>query len=159
MAAQRPIRPTVDKKLMGREVLVFLDYGEDATYADPVWSLIGGQRTADFNNSADAIDTSDKNSNGYGDSEPGMKTTEIAMELIIKPSDPTIGQLYEAYENNEAVDILRWVDGGRSTRNWYSITEMSESAAYDDASILSLTLTGKGEPTVIEDMADPRESA
>lgn len=27
-------------------------------------------RTADFNNSADAIDTSDKNSNGYGDSEP-----------------------------------------------------------------------------------------
>lgn len=70
MAAQRPVRPTVDKKLMGREVLVFLDYGEDATYADPVWSLIGGQRTADFNNSADAIDTSDKNSNGYGDSEP-----------------------------------------------------------------------------------------
>ena len=33
MAAQRPVRPTVDKKLMGREVLVFLDYGEDATYA------------------------------------------------------------------------------------------------------------------------------
>lgn len=157
MAAQRPIRPVIDKKLMGREVLVFLDFGEDATYDDPVWSIIGGQRTADFNNSADSIDTSDKNSNGYGDSEPGMKTTEISMELIIKPSDPTIGQLYDAYENNEAVDILRWVNGGRSTRNWYSITEMSESAAYDDASILTLTLSGKGEPTVIEDMADPRE--
>lgn len=69
MAAQRPIRPVIDKKLMGREVLVFLDFGEDATYDDPVWSLIGGQRTADFNNSADSIDTSDKNSNGYGDSE------------------------------------------------------------------------------------------
>ncbi|WP_455653853.1 phage tail tube protein [Phascolarctobacterium faecium] len=157
MAAQRPIRPVIDKKLMGREVLVFLDFGEDATYDDPVWSLIGGQRTADFNNSADSIDTSDKNSNGYGDSEPGMKTTEISMELIIKPSDPTIAQLYDAYNNNEAVDILRWVNGGRSTRNWYSITEMSESAAYDDASILTLTLSGKGEPTVIEDMADPRE--
>ncbi len=157
MAAQRPIRPVIDKKLMGREVLVFLDFGEDATYDDPVWFLIGGQRTADFNNSADSIDTSDKNSNGYGDSEPGMKTTEISMELIIKPSDPTIAQLYDAYNNNEAVDILRWVNGGRSTRNWYSITEMSESAAYDDASILTLTLSGKGEPTVIEDMADPRE--
>lgn len=157
MAAQRPIRPVINKKLMGREVLVFLDFGEDATYDDPVWSLIGGQRTADFNNSADSIDTSDKNSNGYGDSEPGMKTTEISMELIIKPSDPTIAQLYDAYNNNEAVDILRWVNGGRSTRNWYSITEMSESAAYDDASILTLTLSGKGEPTVIEDMADPRE--
>lgn len=157
MAGQRPTRPTVDKKLMGREVLVFLNYGEGATFDVPVWALMGGQRTADFNNSADAIDTSDKNSNGYGDSEPGMKTTEISMELIIKPSDPTIGQLYDAYENNEAVDILRWVNGGRSTRNWYSITEMSESAAYDDASILTLTLSGKGEPTVIEDMADPRE--
>lgn len=81
------------------------------------------------------------------------------MELIIKPSDPTIGQLYDAYENNEAVDILRWVKGGRSTRNWYSITDMSESAAYDDASILSLTLTGKGEPKVIDSMADPRQGA
>lgn len=40
MAAQRPIRPVIDKKLMGREVLVFLDFGEDATYDDPVWSLI-----------------------------------------------------------------------------------------------------------------------
>ncbi|WP_443935548.1 phage tail tube protein [Phascolarctobacterium faecium] len=159
MAAQRPTRPAIDKKLMGREVLVFLDYGEGATYDNPVWSLIGGQRSADFNNSADAIDTSDKNSNGYGDSEPGLKTTEISMELIIKPSDPTIGQLYDAYENNEAVDILRWVKGGRSTRNWYSITDMSESAAYDDASILSLTLTGKGEPKVIDSMADPRQGA
>lgn len=157
MAAQRPIRPVIDKKLMGREVIACLNYGEGATYEEPVWSVMGGQRTADFNNSADSIDTSDKNSNGYGDSEPGMKTTEISMELIIKPSDPTIAQLYDAYNNNEAVDILRWVKGGRSTRNWYSITEMSESAAYDDASILTLTLSGKGEPTVIEDMADPRE--
>ncbi len=152
----RPTRPVVDKKLMGREVLVFLNYGPDATIEDPVWALVGGQRSADYNNSADSIDTSDKNSGGYGDSEPGMKTTEISMELIIKPSDPTITQLYEAYNENEPIDILRWVENGRSTRNWYSITEMSESAAYDDAALLSLTLVGKGEPKAIENMPDPR---
>lgn len=156
MVKQRPKRAAGDKKLLGREVLVFLNYGEGATYEQPVWALIGGQRTADYNNTADAIDTSDKNSNGYGDSEPGMKTTEISMEIIVKPSDPTIGELYAAYEADEPVDILRWVKSGRSTRNWYAITDMSESAAYDDAAILTLTLSGKGAPVATESMADPR---
>lgn len=159
MPMQRPIRPADELKLLGRKVLIFLNYGEDATWEVPVWLLIGGQRTADFTNSADAIDTSDKNSNGYGDSEPGMKTTEISIEIIIKPSDPAIGQLYDAYNNDEAVDILRWCEDGRSTRNWYSITDMSETAAYDDAAILTVTLSGKGEPSVIENMPDPRVSA
>lgn len=48
MAAQRPIRPVIDKKLMGREVIACLNYGEGATYEEPVWSIMGGPTNCRF---------------------------------------------------------------------------------------------------------------
>jgi len=156
MAATRPLKAAEEAKLLGKNVLVFLNYGESATEAVPVWALLGGQRSADFSSSADEIDLTDKTSGGYGDAEQGVKSTEISTELIVKPNDSAVAELYKAHDNGEAVDILRWAKNGRSIRNWYAITEISESAAYDDAAILTLTLKGCGAPKFVEDMADPR---
>lgn len=158
MAKVRPTMPASESKLLGRNILLFLNFGELATYAVPIWALLGGQRSADFSSSADEIDLSDKVSDGYGDAAPGTKSTELTLELIIKPSDEAVAQLYAAYDNDEAVDILRWAKDGRSIRNWYAITEISESGAHDDAAILSVTLKGKGAPNYIENMPDPRGS-
>ena len=44
-----------------------------------------------------------------------------------------------------------------SVINWYSITSMEETAGYDDAAILSVTLKGKGAPKTEDKMADPRQ--
>lgn len=156
MAKTRATRAEQGASLLGKNVLLFLNYGENASEESPVWSLIGGQRSADYSSSAEEIDTTDKTSDGYGDSEPGLKTAELTTEVIVKKGDETISALQEAYEADEPVDILRWADGGRSIRNWYTIISMEESAANDDACILTLTLKGKGKPTYTEDMADPR---
>ena len=156
MAKARPIMPAEERKLLGRDVFLFLNYGEGATYKTPKFTILGGQRSADFSSSADEIDLSDKTSGGYGDSAPGNKSTELTVELIVKPGDEAVAQLYDAHDKDEAVDILRWAKDGRSARNWYAITEISESAAYDDAVILSVTFKGKGAPTYTDNMPDPR---
>lgn len=156
MANVRPVRAAGEEKLLGKNVLLFLNFGEEATEAAPKWALIGGQRDASYNVSADEIDVTDKTSGGYGDTAPGTKSVELSLELIVKPADATIGELYKAFDNDESVDILRWSKNGRSIRNWYSITSMEESASYDDAAILSVTLKGKGQPTYTEKMEDPR---
>ena len=156
MAKVRVTKAAEETKLLGKDVLAFLNFGEGASYEDPNWALIGGQRSADYSASAEEIDTTDKTSGGYGDTEPGLKTIELSLELLIKPGDETVGALYDAFEKNEAVDILRWAKDGRSIRNWYGITSLEESAAYDDASVLSITLKGKGAPTYTEAMEDPR---
>ena len=156
MAKTRAMMAEQAGSLLGKNVLLFLNYGESATESAPVWTLIGGQRSADYSSSAEEIDTTDKTSGGYGDSEPGLKTAELTTEIIVKKGDETISALQEAYEASEPVDILRWADSGRSIRNWYTIISIEESAAHDDACILSLSLKGKGKPTYTEDMADPR---
>lgn len=156
MAKVRATRNDTSEKLLGKNILVFLNYGEGATEESPVWALVGGQRDASYTDSADEIDVTDKNSDGYGDAEPGTKTIELSLELIVKTSDDTITQLREAYDEDEAVDLLRWAKDGRSIRNWYSITGLEETGAYDDAAVLTVTLKGKGKPTYTDQMADPR---
>lgn len=158
MVMTRPVRPAADSKLLGKNVLVFMNYGEGATAEAPVWGLLGGQRSASFTASADEVDLTDKTSGGYGEAEQGIKSTEMELELIVKPGDEVVQQLYDAFDKGEAVDLLRWAKDGRSIRNWYSITELGEEAAYDDAAILTATLKGMGAPTYTESMEDPRET-
>jgi TP901-1 family phage major tail protein len=159
MAAQRPLRPGTQNKLRGKDVLVFLNYGEGATYAAPVWALIGGQRNAGLSMSADEIDLSDKTSGGFGETDQGIKSTEISLEGLIVTGSPVLKEIKAAFLAGEAVDILRWAKDGTSDRNWYSITEFSDDAPHDDAVTITITLKGMGEPTFIDDMPDPRIAA
>ena len=46
MAKVRPTRSVTVDKLVGKNVLVYINFGEGATEAAPVWTLIGGQRSA-----------------------------------------------------------------------------------------------------------------
>lgn len=152
----RPIMPATEEKLLGKNVLLFLNYGEGATYEAPVWTLIGGQRSADYSATADEIDLTDKTSDGYGDAAPGVKATELTVEIIVKPQDETVAQLFDAQDDDEPVDILRWAKNGRSIRNWFSIISIEETASYEDACVMTVTLRGKGKPVYTEQMEDPR---
>jgi predicted secreted protein len=158
MAKVRPTREASEEKLLGKYVLAFLNYGESATYENPIWALIGGQRSADYSATADEIDLTDKTDGGYGDTAAGVKATELTLELIVKPQDETVSQLFDAQDDDEPVDILRWAKNGRSIRNWYSIISIEETASYEDACVVSVTLRGKGKPVYIEQMEDPREA-
>ena len=53
MVAQRPKMKVTDEKLLGKNVLVFLNYGEGATEDLPKWALLGGQRSADYSANAE----------------------------------------------------------------------------------------------------------
>ena len=45
MVAVRPKMKSTSEKLLGKNVLVFLNYGEAASEESPKWTLIGGQRS------------------------------------------------------------------------------------------------------------------
>jgi TP901-1 family phage major tail protein len=158
MANQRPQRPASQNKLLGKNVLLFLNYGEDASHEDPKWALIGGQRNAGLSMSADEIDLSDKTSGGWGETDQGIKSTEISLEALLITGDPAVSELKNAFIAGEAVDILRWAKDGSSDRNWYAITEFSDEAPHDDGVTVTCALKGMGEPEFIDNMPDPRVS-
>ncbi len=152
MAKVRVTKADGSNKLLGKNVLLYLNYGEGATEAAPKWTMIGGQTTADLDMSADDIDISDKNSNGWGETEAGIKSTELSLEGIICNGDEGYAALKDAFIKGEAVDICRYASDGTADRNWYSITELSDETPHDDAATFSCTLSGKGEPKFYENL-------
>ena len=60
MVAVRPKMKSTSEKLLGKNVLVFLNYGEAASEESPKWTLLGGQRSADYSASAEEIDLTDQ---------------------------------------------------------------------------------------------------
>lgn len=146
MAKERVKRVAAADKLLGKEVLLYINYGEGATEAAPVWTLIGGQTTADLDMSADSIDASNKSSGGWGENYAGIKSTELDLEGILCKSDEGYAALKDAFIHGEAVDICRFAADGTADRNWYTITEISDSTPHDDTATFTVTLNGIGAP-------------
>lgn len=135
------------QRLVGKNCLVYLNYGEGATEAAPKWAAIGGQTKGNLDMSADSIDGSNKDSGGWGETYTGTKTTELSVEGYITKDDDAYNALKEAFVNGEAVDICRYfADAGTAERNWYNITKLSDETPHDDMVSFSMTLGGIGAP-------------
>lgn len=146
MAKERVKRAATKDKLLGKDVLVYINYGDGATEAAPVWTLVGGQTTADFDMKADSIDATNKSSGGWGEQYAGIKSTELSLEGILCQSDDGYAAMKDAFVKGEAVDICRFASDGTAERNWYSITEISDSTPHDDTATFTVTLDGIGAP-------------
>lgn len=141
------------QKIAGKNVLVYINYGEGATYDAPKWCLIGGQTTADLDMTADSIDASTKDSGGWGETLAGMKSTELDLEGVAAVNDEGLDQLKQAYLNGLTVDICRYTVGaGTADRNFYVVTEYSDSTPHDDVVSYKAKLSGKGAPKFYKDL-------
>lgn len=146
MAKVRPTRSVTVDKLVGKNVLVYINFGENATEAAPVWTLIGGQRSASLSMTADDIDATNKASGGWGETYAGIKSTELSMDGIINKNDEGYAALKDAFVKGEAVDLCRYATDGTADRNWYNITELSDETPHDDMATFSMTAGGVGKP-------------
>ena len=146
MAKVRPTRSALEDKLVGKNVLLYINFGEGATEAAPVWTLIGGQRTASLSMTADGIDATNKASGGWGETYAGIKSTQLSFDGIINKNDDGYAALKDAYIKGEPVDLCRYATDGTAERNWYNITDLSDEAPYNDMATFSCTAGGLGKP-------------
>ena len=147
--ADKVLATMTDKKqrLLGKNCIVYLNYGESATEATPKWTAIGGQTKGNLEMSADSIDGSNKDSGGWGEEYAGTKSTELSVEGYVTKDDEAYNALKDAFINGAAVDICRFfTDSGTADRNWYHITKLSDETPHDDMVSFSLTLGGVGAP-------------
>lgn len=51
-----PKNTNASQSMAGKNLLLYIAYGEGATVEDPIWNLVGGQRNSPLSMSADEID-------------------------------------------------------------------------------------------------------
>lgn len=140
-AVTLPSAPDTSIATVGKDYLLYVNTG--ATYV-PVWTLIGGQRGATLNRSAEEIDVASKSSGGWAETLPGMRTWSIDLDGLVLLNDKGIEALEVAYAQGKKVNIkLRYPDNSYRV-GWASLTDFSSEMPHDGEASLSGTLSGVG---------------
>lgn len=142
----------IDDVLAGKDVILSI---WDETGANLL--AIGGQQGLSINRSAETIDASSKDSDGWGSSKPGMKSWSIDTNGVFKKDDDSHKEMGLAFNNGTKV-CLKVVDV-RNTKNLYGgtayITEYSLEAPHEDMMTWSATFAGVGELVDLADIVIP----
>ena len=121
-------------KIRGLEVLISID-----------GTVVGGQRGASLSMSADDIDITDKNSEGYKAFWVGLKEWSISCDGIVCAGDAGYDALVEKFLAGETIAVE--LKNEAKTFHYsgdVAIASMDFDAQYDDALTYSCELKGAG---------------
>lgn len=131
-------------KLKGLDVIVSVNAG---TIAIPDWKAVGGQRNATLNRSAELIDMTDKDSDGWKENEAGYKEWSLDCDGFYVTSDAGWTALETAYETGEVVQVKLAKTAGLTHTGSAIISDFPIEVPYDDGATYSISLTGTSELT------------
>lgn len=106
---------------------------------------VGGQKGASLSRSAETIDVTDKNSEGWAESIVGIKSWSVDCDGFVCLGDEAYEILETAFDNRQAIDVEIKVGDATAgfTRTGKAvITDFPEEYPSDDAVTFSLSLQG-----------------
>lgn len=148
--------------IAGKLWLMYYNYGDGATEENPIWNKLGATRDTPISISADSIDATTKDEDGWGASIQGTKSWSSSLELVCKSDDQSFYVLREWMFSDDLQSrkpALQIALVNKATKEYYVgwcvITSMSLSASYSDVSTWSFELQGVGPLTVKDNWVDP----
>lgn len=126
--------------ISGVKVKVFLVGGEGN-------SVLGGQRGATLNRSAETLDSTSKDGEGWAESIAGLKSWGIDADGVLIESDKAYEILENAYLNSEPITAYIELPSGTKYVGETIITDLPIEAPHDDLVTYSVSLTGSGKLT------------
>ena len=109
--------------------------------------LLAGQRSATLNRAGETIDVTTKDSNGWKESEPGLKEWSIDCDGLFVESDTAYEALETAFINGDKVSVELGMPSGLKYSGQAIITDFPLEAPYDDNVSYSVAFAGDGELT------------
>lgn len=111
---------------------------------------LGGQRGCTLNRSADTLDVTSKDSEGWQENLSGLKNWGVDTDGLIVENDEAYGLLEDAYMEGMEVDVTVMTPLGGSYKGKAIITDFPIEAPYDDAATYSVSFTGSGKLSKIQ---------
>lgn len=114
------------------------------TAETPVYTSVGGQRGAALNRATETIDSSSKDSNGWQESDVGLKNWGIETDGLLIEDDTAYGKLETAYMASDTVKVQLSTPAEKTYTGDAIITDFPIDAPYDDVATFSISLQGTG---------------
>lgn len=141
MAITLPVNPSASSASVGKDFFLYINTG---TAAAPIWTIVGGQRSADLNRTADSIDVSHKTSNGWKSTKAGLRSWGIDLDALVLLSAPSFPYLEAAYQTGAELNVQLLYSDGTVQSGWGSLTDFSLKTPYDGEASISGTFEGNG---------------
>ena len=141
MAITLPVNPSTSSASVGKDFLLNINTG---TAGSPVWTIVGGQRSADLSRSADSIDVSHKTSGGWKSSKAGLRGWSIDLDALVLLSDAALPYLETAFQTGAEVNVQMLYPDGTVQSGWGSLTDFSLKTPHDGEASISGTIEGNG---------------
>ena len=148
-----PKNPSSSEGTVGKDYLVSINKG---TAAEPVWVLVGGQRNAALDMSADTVDTSHKTSGSWKSGSQGLKSWKIDFSGLSMLNDEGVSYVEACYRQGADANIKLEYPDGRYRTGWASVTSFSMDTPHDGVATLKSTFNGKGP---ISEMITPEKAS
>lgn len=137
----------------GKKFLLYVAYSAK-------WNLVGGLRDTSLEISADSIDASSKDNDGWGEAIPGPRSWTCSPSIVVKPDNEGDG-IIENWVLNEAlqteIPALRFAIVNVADKTYYDgwgvVTSYSIEASYDDIMTKSVEISGCGPLTKCENFS------
>lgn len=141
MSITLPVNPSASSASVGKDFLVKINTN---TAANPTWTLIGGQRSADLSRTADSIDVSHKTNNGWKALKAGLRSWSMDLSALVLLSDVALPYLEAAFQNGSEINIQLLYPDGTVQSGWGSLTDFSLKTPHDGEAEISGTISGNG---------------
>ena len=152
MAITLPVNPSTSSASVGKDYLLYINTG---TALSPVWTLIGGQRSADLSRSADSIDVSHKTSGGWKSNKAGLRGWSIDLDALVLLSDAALPYLEKAFDDGTEINVRLQYPNMTEQIGWGSLTDFSLATPHDGEASLTGTIEGNGALSSRSPSVDP----
>ena len=125
-------------KTAGKEVFVKVNTG---TEGSPVWTKVGGQKSAEFPRSTETIEVTDKDSQGWKEFLVGNKGWEISFESFLVEDDAGMLAIESAYDSGVEKQF-QFITKTGTYMGKAIVTEFSITGEEGDAAVISFSLQG-----------------
>lgn len=140
-----PTNPDKSSAEAGKDTMLYVDDG--AGTSTPNWVIVGGQRNSPVDRSADEIDASDKTTEGWKKTVPGLKSWSVSYSGLIIRSDKGLNVLRACFDNDKEAHVKTAYPDGSYDSGWCYVTSFSTDYAHDGLATLTATLSGVGKLT------------
>ena len=106
--------------------------------------FIGGQRGATLNRSAETMDETSKDSDGWKENGVGYKEWGVDCDGLLIESNEGYEALEDAFENGTAIELDITEPSGKKYTGSAFVTDFPVEYPYDDYSTYSMSFVGTG---------------
>lgn len=132
--------------IAGKKFLLYIQMMDGETAK---WELLGGLRDTGIEISADSIDASNKGSDGWGESIPGLKSWTSSPSCVVKTGNVALAFIEEwvfsdAIQNDRPALHVAFVNAQTKAayESWANVSSFSIEAAHDDVMQVSMEMNG-----------------